>query len=121
MLPEDKNYNNEDFSEIDEAFDKAMRTFGYLFPETEDELESLKAKIANNNIELPKELDNPYDILKRGKITTISAFNISDDSTIEENMAMAAREGKILSEDIINRMNQDRKEAEDKDKADDPK
>jgi hypothetical protein len=72
-----------------------------------------------NNI--PEDLNDPFQILKKGKVTTLNSFNVSEDHEVEENLAMAAREGKEIPEDILRQMEQDRKDVQEKGKKNDNK
>jgi hypothetical protein len=98
---------------FEDAWYEALCKFGYIFPETEEQLKDLKAKISKEKISLPIELKDPFKIIENGRITSISSLTF-DNKEIEENMAMAAREGKEIPEDILKQMAQDRNEAEEK-------
>lgn len=121
MSKEELNNSNEEDSRVDDSFHSALKKFGYVFPETEEELEHLKATVSRKKIQIPDELNDPFQILKKGKVTTLNSFNVSEDQEIEENLAMAAREGKEIPEDILSQMEQDRKDAEEKGKKNDNK
>jgi len=53
---------------FEEEFKKALRSFGYGFPETEDEVAKFEEEM--NNMEIPDipPLENPSEIIKKGEI-----------------------------------------------------
>jgi hypothetical protein len=114
MSSERLNKTNEKKSLFEDAFHEALKKFGYLFPETEEELKQLKEKLSKTKIEVPDDLNYSMKILQRGKITYLSEFNSSEDVEIEENLAIAAREGSEISDETFEQMEKDRREAEEK-------
>jgi len=97
------------------AFLKALKKYGYDLPETEHELKEAKKALNNKDIpKIPKHLDSPAKILNRNIITKIPFNSRSIPLETTRNLAMAAREGKNISEDILKEMAKDRKEAEGK-------
>jgi hypothetical protein len=100
--------------DIEIAFYNALKKYGYLFPETPEELECLKIRLSNKNIEIPQELDNPMEIIKRGYIELKDSFDIENNNIVEENLAQAAREGKEITPEVQSEMDKDREAAEKK-------
>ena len=96
----------------EQAFFKALRIYGYIFPETEEELENFEKSVLKVKIEIPSKLENPLDLLKMGRIETISEFRDFFDDQIEENLAQAAREGSDIPEDVWKQMEKDREKSE---------
>jgi branched-subunit amino acid aminotransferase/4-amino-4-deoxychorismate lyase len=121
MSKEELHSSSEEDSRIEDSFHNALKKFGYVFPETEEELEHLKATVSRKKNHIPDELNDPFQILKNGRVTALNSFNVSEDHEIEENLAMAAREGKEIPEDIRRQMEQDRKDVEEKGKKNDNK
>lgn len=85
-----------------------LKSKGLLFPSNADEVIEFE-KLNNIEEENPKDLDNPLNIILRGKqkIQNIKQNTIS--SSELQNLAMAAREGKAISDEIRKKMNEDRK------------
>lgn len=115
MIPQENLDNNLDDSSFDADFSKALRRFGYLFPESEDELEYFKSIIASDTFEIPKELCDPLKIISKSKITGVSNVLPIANEAVVENLAMAAREGKEIPKEILDQMKSDRKKSEDND------
>lgn len=89
-----------------------LQSLGYIFPITEEGVEIFESNF-NKEIEKEKPInwDNPLEILKKGKVTDSKRKN-DIDITFSEDMAQAARFGKKISENIKNKMLEDRNNAE---------
>ena len=99
------------FNDFEESFEKSLRSLGYLFPTTDDEVKAFESK---NNIEkTPHGLPSANDILRKGRVHSISPQNSFINHESVENLARAARNGKEIPEEIQKRMNTDRKKSED--------
>lgn len=81
-----------------------LKSFGYMFPETEDELDAFEEMYGNTEIELPEHLKDLNFLNKKkesnnGKIITL---NPSQEDSINV-IAYAAREGQDILPDYIKR------------------
>lgn len=87
-----------------------FKSNGLLFPSSAEEVLAFE-KINDINKENPKDWDNPFNIIKHGKIEKINKnnVNISEDSVL--NLSMAARDGKIITDDVRRKMNNDREQS----------
>ncbi|MFL3663015.1 MAG: hypothetical protein ACJ04Q_03365 [Flavobacteriales bacterium] len=112
MKNQDKNYVQE------QAFHKALKNFGYVFPETDKELDAFVESIGKMKFDIPSHLDNPTTILESGRIMKVGDFNSFIDNELEENLAQAAREGSEIPDDIREQMDNDRENAKDSDDED---
>lgn len=98
---------------FEQEFAKALRSFGYGFPETQDEVERVEAEMGKMEIPVLPVLGNPSEILTQGEITGIgNMHNIKVDYLTVQNLAMAAREGKSVSDATRRKMLEDRKQSE---------
>ena len=107
---EKEDINNMDF----EAYlDNALKSLGYLFPETDEQMAIFEEN--NKNIQLPKEFESA-DFVFRGKRRNIFKGNqLCIDNTVGEgNWAIAARDGKDIPEDVLEKMRKDKEEAKKK-------
>jgi hypothetical protein len=100
-----------DSSNINEAkqekmIQKAFRTGNFLFPETPEEVAAFDKKFGNTDIILPEELREPT-FLNNKRTSTVKKKL----SATTENLAMAAREGSKLPEDILKKMKEHRDKA----------
>jgi hypothetical protein len=97
-------------NDSEDSFEKSLKSLGYLFPSTEDEVEAFEK---NNEIEqIPENFSTASELLLRSKYSSVSKkINISTNKS-SENLARAARKGSDISEDIIKKMKSDRDEAE---------
>lgn len=83
------------------------KSHGLLFPTNSDEV--LAFEQSNDiNIENPKDWENPINIIKRGKVNNIKINNLKIHDESITNLAMAARDGKAISDEVRKRMNDDR-------------
>jgi len=82
---------------------------GYLFPETDFQIAELEKNLGN--VPLPEEFETP-DFVYSGKYRKHNPITISIDNTEgEKNWAIAARDGKDISDDVWAIMNSDKEEA----------
>ena len=110
----DKNKNLNSDSSFEMEFKKSLRSFGFLFPTTDDEVAAFEKEFDINSVELPQSLQNPKNILKQGRIKTIpkrSARIINMQKTID-NMSIAARKGEEIPKVILDKMKKDRADTE---------
>jgi len=87
---------------------KVLRRTGFHLPVNEDEIEYF-----NKNIDYKKDKpihwDDPIEILRKGKISNIKlSLETNNEETINI-LAIAAREGKSISDNVRRKMNEDRK------------
>jgi hypothetical protein len=97
-------------NDFEESFEKSLRSLGYLFPATDEEVTAFESlnKIENTHMDIP----SANDILRKGRITSIAPKNNFIHTESSENLAMAARNGKEIPVEIKRKMNTDRKESE---------
>ena len=87
---------------------KAFRMGGFLLPTNEPEVEAFEAGL-EKVIKKPVDWDDPLKILKRGEIKKVSLTPQSVDEKTINNLSMAAREGKEITDETRKRMDEDRK------------
>ena len=91
-----------------------FKSSGMLFPTSPEEIEQFEK---DNDIdgETPRNWNNPNDIVKNG-LRELKNFNSKSEILNPElqNLAMAAREGKGIPDDIRKKMMQDKKDARQK-------
>lgn len=86
--------------EQDKMIEKALRTSGFLFPKTVDEIKEYERIYGTTSVILPPDLESP-DFLYNKKKTTGKILKLH----AEDNFAMAARDGKLeMSEKIKNKI-----------------
>ena len=88
---------------------KALKTGGFLFPETVDEVIEFEKSFGNTDVILPEDLQQPLFLDTPSKKTSKAKVI----ALHEEKLAMAAREGSSkITEDVRKRMDADRKKAD---------
>jgi hypothetical protein len=95
--------------DFERCLNNLLKQYGYLFPETDSQM----AVIENNleNAPLPKEFETP-DFVFTGKYRKHNPTVISiDNSEGENNWAIAARDGRNISDDVKAQMKFDKEEA----------
>ncbi len=102
----------------EKALYEALKRYGYIFPETEDELKHFEESISKMKLNFPDKFNDPLKILEVGKIEKIEGYITFSDEEIEENLAQAAREGSEIPDEVLKQMEIDRQKAE-KAKSDD--
>jgi hypothetical protein len=90
----------------------ALRTGGFLFPQTVAEVEKFEKNFGTTQVPLPEHLKVP-PFLKKAKSSKVIHAAVNNRN--KENFAVAAREGAPkLPEDILQKMEDDRKKEDDK-------
>ena len=93
--------NNIDESKKEKIIQQALRTGGYLFPETPEEVSEFEKRFGNTDMIIPEELhEAPHPKVRQLKTSKISKK--------DENLAFAAREGSRLPDSILKKMKEDR-------------
>lgn len=106
------NDNQDNKANQEKAFHKALKSYGYIFPETEKELRAFEASIYKMEFDIPDKFNNPLKILNEGRIEKVNEFHSFYDEQVEENLAQAAREGSNIPDEVWKQMDNDRKKAE---------
>ena len=99
--------SNSEKKKVDLA--KVFREGGLLLPIHESEIEEFEKNLDKDELYKPGDWENPLKILERGKIKSVDLGKLSIDDNTVNNLAMAARDGKKISDDIRKKMNEDRK------------
>lgn len=95
-------------SSKDKNISQLLRKYGYAFPSTEEEVETYENKL-NDTFSEPSEWPDLSDIIG-GKINKVIELNNVENKSFS-NLAMAAREGKEISEEDKARMKKDKEDA----------
>lgn len=97
-------------NDFEDSIKKSLKSLGYLFPTSEDEVEAFEE---NNKIEeVPENYLSVSELLSKPKITTIERKAQLGVNKSTENLAMAARKGGNISEDVLKKMKSDRDKVE---------
>jgi hypothetical protein len=90
---------------------------GFILPENKKEMDSFLKICEESKFEIPKSLNDPLAILKRGIINPSSEYsaNNEDSLSIEINLAQAAREGKEIPDHVKKKMEEKRNNINSKD------
>ncbi len=99
---------NSNLNEIqqEKLIQKTLRTGGFLFPETPEEVVEFEKQFGNTDVLLPEELREPTFLnSKRNNIVKIKPV------VTKGNLAMAAREGSKLPDELLGQMKKHREQA----------
>lgn len=100
--------NSEDKKE--KIIQSALRAGGFVFPQTVSEVEAFEKSFGTTDVTLPDHLKVP-DFIKKGK--TAKLAKVKSIGIQQDNFAMAARDGASkLSDDVLQKMKEDRKKAD---------
>lgn len=100
-------------NEFEKIVLKSLKSYGYLFPTSDDEVESFEKEVDVNAVELPDNLKDPMEILKKGRINSISKKEGKTiNMEIANKMKMAARKGEGIPKEILDKMKEDRENTE---------
>ena len=96
-------------SEKEQMIQDALRTGGYLFPQTVAEVEEFERKFGTTNTLLPEDLKIPHFLEKAKSSKKTNTKHLAVEN---EHFSMAAREGAPrLPNEILQQMEDDRKKA----------
>lgn len=109
-----KNKVDIDKFDFEPYINEALKSYGFLFPETDEQMELCEATM--DIIPLPPELQSPSFVFEDCERTPASpklkklVRNVENES----NWAIAAREGKNIPADVLEQMKRDKEAAKKK-------
>ncbi len=89
--------------------DNALKSCGYLFPETDEQISIFEKDM--DQIPIPECLNSPDFVFKSQRRIIKKSPKVFDNSEGDMNWAIAARDGKDIPSDILEKMKQDKEEA----------
>lgn len=92
--------------------DNALKSHGYLFPETDEQISIFEEDM--DQMPIPEDLNSPDFVFKSTRRITKKSPVVFDNSEGEKNWAIAARDGKDIPNDILEKMKKDKEEAKKK-------
>jgi len=92
--------------------DNALKSYGYLFPETDEQISTFEENM--DQISIPEDLDSPDFVFKFERRIFLKNPIFFDNPEGEKNWAIAARDGKDIPSDILEKMAKDKEEAKKK-------
>jgi len=103
--------------EVEAALHAALRDEGYLFPESAEDLVALEAKLNTSGVPTPdgyrfKQLLRRQSADATNKVVHFPNSARAVSANIEENLAIAARNGGSISKELRKQMDADRKNAQ---------
>ena len=112
IKPNGERPKNVSDAEFEAALHSALQAAGHFFPETENDIASLEATMDMNGVPTP-DSQKFRQLLRKsgGKIVRLPNTAKITSSEIQENLAMAARNGGKISEEVRKRMDADRAKA----------
>jgi len=96
--------------------DNALKSYGYLFPETDEQLSIFEESM--NHVSVPEYLNSPDFVFTSKRRILKKVPIVIDNSEGEKNWAIAARDGKEIPSDILEKMKKDKEEAKKKQNGD---
>ena len=100
--------NMDDF--LDDSIGRSLRKLGFTFPRNIEDFKSIEERVKKNGIALPERLQDPYKFLGEKTYSLISQ-NEQGQGEYFQQLAQAAREGKLITDDIKKRMAEDKLKA----------
>lgn len=104
---------NNELNNIDDLLDdnigKSLRVLGFTFPRTAEDFKRIEECVKKNRVALPARSQDPYSFLGKRAYNLISQ-NVHEQGQGEyfKQLAQAARDGKIITDDIKKRMAEDK-------------
>ncbi len=95
--------------DFESYLENALKSNGYLFPETDEQMDIFEEQM--ENIPFPKELNSPDFVFSDKRRIFMKTEKFIDNIEGEKNWAIAARDGKEISNDIFAKMKKDKEEA----------
>ncbi len=97
-------------NDFEDSFEKSLKSLGYLFPTSEDEVDSFEAK--NKLEETPENYCSAIDLLSKAKHSLPNPRTHLENNKSIDHLARAARNGGDIPKDILKKMESDRDKAE---------
>ena len=97
-------------NDLEDSFEKSLKSLGYLFPTSENEVDSFESK--NKLEETPEDYCSAIDLLSKAKHSLPKPRTHLDTNKSIDNLARAARNGGDISKNILKKMETDRDKAE---------
>lgn len=91
---------------FEDSFEESLKSLGYLFPTSEDEVDSFESK--NKTEEVPGYYLSSSELLSKSKQTSIEKRTQLGLNNSIDNLGRAARKGGDISEDVLRKMKSDR-------------
>lgn len=101
-----KKISNMHDTEFECYVSNGLKSLGYAFPETDEQMAVFEKRVDNRA--LPKELDSPDFVFKKKQKAYLLSTKNDVNKSAESNWAIAARDGKDIPSDILERMKKDK-------------
>lgn len=111
------NENRSNDDKIDDCLMKSLKTHGFIFSDTEDEIEEFYLEFLLKKTSLPHDLRDSSSVFKASEAKEAKVFNLPPNRLIVENLAQAARDGSNISDEILEKMKRDRIASEESKKS----
>lgn len=92
---------------LDDSIGKSLRQLGFTFPRTVDDFNRIEEYVKNNKPALPKRLQDPSTFLDQ-KVFKSNALLRNGQEIYFQNLAQAARDGKVITDDVKKKMAEDK-------------
>lgn len=104
---------------LDDSIDRSLRTLGFVFPRAEDHFRRLDDHAKNSKTIQPDRIKDPLEFLGKRAFKRPKAL-VPEEVPNEyfQSFAQAAREGKAISDEVKQKMLDDKLKARDKKKED---
>jgi hypothetical protein len=99
-------------AEFEHYVQEGLKSLGYAFPETDEQMAVFEKRVSMQS--LPEEFQSPDFVFNNERKTIVVSFQNPINEAAESNWAIAARDGKDLPNDILNKMKQDKANARSK-------
>lgn len=99
-------------AEFEHYVNNGLKSLGYAFPETDDQMSVFENKISI--LPLPEELQNPDFVFNNQRKVRVISIQNQINEVAESNWAIAAREGKEIPKEILEKMKKDKENARSK-------
>lgn len=105
--------NIDDF--LDDELHQSLSKLGHIFPSTISDFKEIIKSTKEEKRKQPKQLKDPYEFLNHKVYNSHKKLiSINDEAEYSEKFAQAAREGKQISEEVKNEMQNDKLKSRDK-------
>lgn len=109
---------------LDDLFDddisRALKDLGFIFPQTVEDFQKLETEVKQNPISQPDKLKDAFSLLgkthRKKRVGIVKS--LQDINDYSSNFAQAARELKVIPEELFKQMQEDKKKALDGKKKD---
>jgi hypothetical protein len=103
---------NNDINNMQDLYDdnisRSLRKIGIVFPRTAIDFKEIDAEVNEGKLAQPERLKNPFSFLGKRHFKGEQSIHLEEQHEYSTSLAQAAREGKVISDEVKKKMAADK-------------